>query len=53
MNTEHKTGTCDNCKDETEIETVILCDECDQSIQLCFDCDSIPEIYCDNCGTKQ
>jgi len=47
MKTEHGIGTCDNCQNETDIETVLLCDGCQQSIQLCFDCDSIPEIFCE------
>lgn len=42
-------GTCDNCKEETKIETVILCEECQQSQQLCSNCSQESFIYCWNC----
>ena len=31
-------GTCDICGKDSDIEMIVLCDECEQSNQICEDC---------------
>ena len=45
------TGTCDICSQDKAIDVTILCNECQQTNQICSDCVTLEYLYCRDCNS--